>query len=166
VQTNGSMITSVSDALGLHWTKVASENQAGGDAEVWYAFTAPTIKMDKVTVTSNGADVNLTVATFENAPGIGASGTFYSASGAPTGTITTTEPNSWVWASGTDPGGDAARKAGSGQNIWVQTLDLTAKKAFWVQSTTNPTTNAKTKVTINDTAPTSDPYDLVLVEIL
>jgi hypothetical protein len=37
---------------------------------------------------------------------------------------------------------------------------------YWVQATSSPTPLSGTKVTINDIAPTSDPYNLVLVEIL
>jgi hypothetical protein len=163
----GSQSSTVSGG-GLTWTKVASENKALGDAEVWFAISPTKITHQTIKATASipGYDENMTVVTFENAAGIGASGTFYSTKGAPTGTITTTQPNSWVWASGNDWGGDAARKAPPGQNIWVQALDLTVKKAFWVQSTTNPTLSVGTSVTINDTAPTGDPFNLVLVEIL
>lgn len=43
---------------------------------------------------------------------------------------------------------------------------MTDRKAFWLQTTNNPTANAGTKVTINDTAPTTDPFNLALVEVL
>jgi hypothetical protein len=159
---------------GLTWHKVAAENKEGGDAEVWYALATSTISKQKITATASitGYPENLTLVTLTNASGIGASGTFYSASGAPTGTITTTQPDSWVWASANDPANDVLRKVPSGQNAWVQALfssttgKTTVKGTFWTQSTTNPTPNGNTPVTINDTAPTTDPYNLVLVEIL
>jgi hypothetical protein len=113
-----------------------------------------------------GFDENLTLVSFQNAGGIGATGKFFSANGAPTGTITTTQANSWVWASGNDVGGAALRRAGPGQTAAVQALDLTSRKTFWTQTTNQPTANVGTPVTINDTAPTTDPFNLVLVEIL
>lgn len=103
---------------------------------------------------------------YKNATGIGANGTFKSASGAPTGTITTTQSNSWVWAVGFDWAKATSRTVGPGQTLFSQNLDKTAQNTFWVQSTTSPTLAIGTSVTINDTAPTADPYDLVLVEVL
>jgi hypothetical protein len=152
---------------GLTWHKVAAESQALGDAEVWYAVAPSTLKSQAITATAakTGYDENMNIMTFKNASGIGASGIFYSSKGAPTGTITTTHTDGWVWASGMDFGGSAKRVAPSNQNIWEQTLDNTAKKAFWTQSTNNVTTNAGTSVTLNDTSPTGDPFDLVMVEV-
>lgn len=171
VQSNGPKSGGQSSTVsggGLTWTRVAAENQALGDAEVWYAIAPSKISRQTITATASnkGYDENMTVVTFKNATGIGAHGTFYSKSGKPSGTITTTQPYSWVWASGNDPGGASLRGVPSGQNAWVQVLDFTAKSTFWTQSTTNATTNMGTPVTINDTSPTTDPYNLVLVEVL
>jgi hypothetical protein len=158
---------------GLTWHQAAADNKEGGDAEVWYASAASTISRQKITATASiaGYPENLTLVTFTNASGIGASGTFSAASGKPTGTIATTQPDSWVWASANDPTGATFRTVPSGQNAWVQALfsstsgGTTVKGTFWTQSTKNPTTNGGTNVTVNDTAPATDPYNLVLVEI-
>jgi len=156
---------------GLTWHKAAAENKGLGDSEVWYALLpAFSTAAARETITATAAirpfDENLTIVSFENASGIGATGGFFSAKGAPSGTITTTQANSWVWASGNDWGGAAIRRAGPGQTAVVQALDLTARKTFWTQTTNSPTTNAGTAVTINDTAPTADPFNLVLAEVL
>ena len=153
---------------GLTWHRAAAENQAGGDSEVWFAFLSGRLTRQTITATAatKGFDENLTLVSFQNASGIGATGSFSSASGAPTGTITTTQANSWVWASGNDFGGAALRRPGAGQTALVQALDLTSKKTYWTQTTNSPTANAGTPVTINDTSPTGDPFNLVLVEIL
>jgi hypothetical protein len=151
---------------GLTWTRAAQQNGALGDAEVWvaHAGTKKTITV-KVTAAKKGYPLVLTDVTYKHATGIGATGTFKSASGAPTGTITTTQNNSWVWAVGFDWLHAKKRTVGSGQTLFSQNLDR-ANNTYWVQSTKSPTPAAGTSVTINDTAPTTDPYDLVLVEIL
>jgi hypothetical protein len=153
---------------GLTWTEAAGENRALGDAEVWYAMAPNPISKQTISATASitGYDEVLTVATFTNAPGIASSTTCHSTGGAPTCTLTTTQPDGWVWASANDWGGSSKRSVPSGQNAWVQILDGTAKKTFWVQSKNNPTSGAGTSVTINDTAPTGDPFNLVLVEIV
>jgi hypothetical protein len=156
---------------GLTWHKVGSENAAGGDSEVWYAIAPNRISRQKITATQSKKPFaeSLTVVTFKAASGVGASGSFTSSKGAPTGTITTTKPCGWVWAAGNDPAAGALRKVPSGQNAWVQALILGnvygAPSTFWTQSTNLPTTTAGTPVTINDTAPANDPYNLVLAEI-
>jgi hypothetical protein len=151
---------------GLTWTRVARQNGAPGDAEVWIA-NAGTKKTVTVTAKASvkGYPVALTDVSYKNATGVGAHGTFESASGAPSGTITTTQGNSWVWGVGFDWLKAINRTVGSGQKIFSQHTD-SANNTYWVQSTTSPTPAAGTGVTINDTAPTTDPYDLVLVEIL
>jgi hypothetical protein len=151
---------------GLTWARVAQQNGALGDAEVWAANAGTLKKITvKVTAAKKGYGLVLTDATYKNATGIGAKGTFKSTSGAPTGTIKTTQGNSWVWAVGFDWATATKRTVGPGQTLFSQNLDA-ANNTYWVQSTTSPTLAAGTSVTINDTAPTSDPYDLVLVEIL
>ena len=45
-------------------------------------------------------------------------------------------------------------------------MDTTAGDTFWSQTTTAAVANAGTAVTINDTAPTADRYNLAAVEIL
>jgi hypothetical protein len=153
----------------LKWSRVAGVNGALGDAEVWVARATSRLKCVKITASAvnfpERFDEVLTVIAFTNATGIGASGTFFSKSGAPTGSLRTTQPNSWVFAAGDDWLASKARTAGPGQTIQQQSSDAVGD-TYWVQSTSAPTPVAGTKVTINDIAPTTDPYNLVLVEIL
>jgi hypothetical protein len=161
----GSQSVTVSGS-GLTWTRVAQENGALGDSEVWMASAGTKTNITVTAAASTkGYNLALTDVSYKNATGIGAHGTFESASGAPTGTITTTQSNSWVWAVGFDWLSAKNRTVGSGQTLFSQKTDK-ANNTYWVQSTTSPTPSAGTGVTINDTAPTTDPYDLVLVEIL
>ena len=103
---------------------------------------------------------------YQNATGIGAVGKSAAASGAPTGTVTTTQDHSWTWGVGFDWSATANHAVGAGQTMFQQTKDTTARNTDWVQSTTAATPVPGTAVTINDTAPVADMYDLVFVEIL
>jgi len=142
------------------------ENGAAGDTEVWDAV-APTPGVYQVTATATvpGYPVVLEDVAYNNAAGIGAAQGFASPSGAPSGSIATTQSNSWVWGVGFDWLFAKRRTVGPGQKLFSQNLDW-ANNTHWVQSTASPTPTAGTTVTLNDTAPTSDPYDLALVEIV
>jgi hypothetical protein len=169
--------------------KLTAENAGGGgDVEAWYADATSIISRSapiKVTTSAvksgcpsgtSKCDVNLSVITFQNAIspgstgvqaiGIGNSAANSSSRGAPNVTVKTSEPDSWVWAMGNDWGGGTFRTVPSGQQAPVQIVDGGLKKTFWVQSTSSYTPNNGTSVTINDTAPASDPFNYVAVEIL
>ena len=105
------------------------------------------------------------VVAYKNATGLGAVGKSAAASGAPGGTVTTTQDHSWVWGVGFDWTAAIHRTVGTGQTLFQQTTDK-ANNTDWVQSATAATPAGGTAVTINDTAPTSDRYDLVVIEIL
>jgi hypothetical protein len=85
--------------------------------------------------------------------------------GAPTGSLTTSQASSWVFAIGDDWLKSIPRTLGPGQTLIHQATDSVGD-TYWVQATNAITPTACTSVTINDTAPTTDPYNLVLVEIL
>lgn len=150
---------------GLTWTRVAQENGARGDTEVWVANSGT---KSTVTVTAKaskkGFAISQTEVTYKNATGVGASGTFFSSSGAPAGSVTTTQGNSLVWGVGFDPASATGRAVGSGQKMFTQTKAHATTS--WVQHQVTPTPAPGTSVTINDTAPAADPYNLVVVEIL
>jgi hypothetical protein len=164
--TSGGQTITVSGSS-LTWTRVAQQNGALGDAEVWEANAGSLKKVTvKATASKKSYHMDLVDVTYKNATGIGAVTTAHSSSGAPTATLTTTQGNSWVWGIGNDWATATKRTAGSGQTLFTQDLDTSTNDTYWVQSTTSPTPVAGTHVTINDTAPTTDPYNLVLVELL
>src|SRR6185295_4952863 len=66
---------------------------------------------------------------------------------------------------GTDYDNPIARTLGTGQTIVHQYL-ATIGDTYWVQRRTIATPLAGTSVTINDTAPTTDRYNLSVCEIL
>jgi serine protease len=153
-------------ASGLKWTLVGRSDAGRGDAEVWAARASGKLSKLKVTVTAKyaGWPVAVTVVAYQSASGVGAHAAKHASTGAPSGALTTTAANSWVFAVGDDWAKAAARTAGAGQHLVRQATD-SAGDTYWVQSTNAVTAKSGTKVTINDTKPTADPYNLVLVEI-
>ncbi len=193
--------------------KFASENAAGADSEVWYAdatnIISKTAPIFVKTTAGKGCggrwpdcDVALQAVTFKNAItpgasgaqaiGLGASSTCYSASGAPSCSLTTTESDSMVWAAYSDPisgttpptwpsnqfaigVADANDEPGTFGLQFVGTcsgscspMSLPSDGLYQNPFTISPTSflSNGTKVTINDTAPTNKPFNLVDVEIL
>jgi len=166
-------VTGVSGG-GLTWVLVERTNGQRGDAEVWRAFAASTISNATVTATLSQSVVSsITVMSFS---GVDTSGTNGSgaigavvgnsaASGAPTASLVTMGNNSWVLGVGNDFDNAIARTVGSGQSLVHQYLTPTGD-TYWVQMLSNPVATSGTTATINDTAPTTDRYNLSIVEVL
>jgi len=158
----------------LTWVLVKRTNVQSGTAEIWRAF-APTPLSNVVVTASLSQSVlsSITVVSFtgvdtsgSNGSGaIGATGTGNAGSGAPTATLATTRNNSWVLGVGNDFDNAIARTLGSGQTMVHQVFTSTGD-TYWVQRETNTTPLSGTAVTINDTAPTGDRYNLSIVEVL
>jgi hypothetical protein len=70
-----------------------------------------------------------------------------------------------VFAVGNDSDQAIDPTLGPNQTLVSQATDP-AGDTYWVQSTITPSAAAGTAVTINDTAPTTDPWNLELIEIL
>jgi hypothetical protein len=155
-------------ASGLKWTFAGRENAGRGDAEIWVARAAGTLHKLRVTATEKirGLGLAITVVAFRNATGIGRTETSHASSGAPIGKLTTSKPNSWVFAAGVDWLNSALRTVGAGQVIISQSTDNGQHDTYWFQATKGVMPTAGTPVTINDTKPAKDPYDMDLVEIL
>ena len=158
----------------LTWLLVQRTNTQSGSAEIWRAFAPSPLSNVAVTATlSQKVLSSITVISFTGADttgtngsgAIGATGSANAHSGAPTATLVTTRNNSWVFGVGVDFDNAIARTTGSGQTMVHQDLSSTGD-TYWVQRETNSTPAAGTSVTINDTAPTGDRYDLSIVEVL
>lgn len=159
---------------GLSWTLVVRTNAQKGGAEVWKAFAAAPLTNVTVTGTlSQSVISSITVMSFTGVDttgtgglgAIGATASKSAATGTPTATVVTTRNNSWVFGVGNDYDSAIARTAGTGQSLVHQDL-TSAGDTYWVQMQNSPTPTSGTSVTINDTAPTSDSYNLSVVEIL
>ncbi len=159
---------------GLTWTLVVRANGQSGSSEIWRAFAAAPVSNATVTATlSQSVVASISVMSFAgvntsgtNGSGaIGATGSKSAASGAPTVSLVTTASNSWVLGVGNDFDKAVARTLGTGQTLVHQYLTPTGD-TYWVQRQTNPIALSGTTVTINDTAPTADRYNLSSVEVV
>ena len=162
----GTQSLTVSGA-GLTWTLAARANTQQGSSEVWSATAAA--KLTGVTVSStqslSGYHQMLTVIALQSSSGIGAVQTAGASSGAPTVSLTTTRAGSLVFGVGNDWDNSVARTVGAGQVIVSQWVDTTVGDTFWAQRLSAPAGAAGSVVTINDTTPTSDRWNLAAVEI-
>jgi len=164
----GTPQTATVSGAGLNWSLIARANDQAGDAEVWQA-SAPSA-LSGVTVTStlgvDGYDQTLTVLALKGASGVGATATATAPGGAPSVRLTTRSAGSWPLAAGNDWDTATPRTVGAGQVLLSQYLDARTQNTFWVQGTTNPSITSGQSVTLNDTAPTSDRWNLAALEVL
>jgi hypothetical protein len=150
---------------GLTWTLAGRTNTQPGTAEIWTARASGVLANAQVTAKlSTVNNTELVVIAFSSASGVGAVGGGNGGNGAPSATLTTTKANSWVFGVGFDWIAGVARTVGPNQTLQDQVLQQGG--TFWTQSQTAPTPASGTAVTINDTAPTGDMWDLAIVEIL
>ncbi len=172
-KTAGVTVTGVSGG-GLTWTLVRRTNAQMGTAEVWRAFAPAQLSSVAVTATfSQSVVASITVVSFTGADATGANGSgaiganasASAASGAPTASLATTRNNSWVFGVGDDWDKATARTLGANQTMIHQLLASSAD-TYWVQRQNSTTALSGTSVTINDTAPTTDRYNLTIVEVL
>ncbi len=163
----GSQTVTAMSGSGLTWTMRARSNAQPGDAEIWTATATSVLTNAQVTATLRSSAVgSITVVAFTGAATTGTPvvATASAATGAPSVTLTTTRANSWVWGVGTDWSKAVSRTPGTGQTIVDQYL-ASIGDSYWVQRQTTATASAGTSVKINDTAPTTDRWDLAAIEI-
>lgn len=171
--TAGVQVSSVTGA-GLTWVLVGRANAQLGTAEIWRTFAPSTLA--NVTVTANLSQqvaASISVVTFSGVDTTGTNGSgaigaikaASAASGAPTATLVTTRANSLVYGVGTDWDNAIARTPGTNQSLVHQFL-ATVGDTYWVQKLNTPVAASGTSVTINDTAPVADRYNLFICEIL
>jgi fibronectin type 3 domain-containing protein len=167
--SNGSSaqtVTAVTGA-GLTWTLRVRANAQPGDAEIWTAVATTRLTNVQVTATLSSSRVaSMNVITFVGADTFtpGATAAKSASNGAPSASLTTTKAGSWVWGVGADWSRAVPRTVGAAQSLIDQYL-APVGDTYWVQRQTNATAAAGTLVTINDTAPTNDKWDLALIEI-
>jgi hypothetical protein len=151
---------------GMTWYRISRDNPAGTDTEVWAALPSGRLSGAAVKVTGGvkGYSEVLTIVAFKNAAGIGPESFASAASGAPKGTLKTQASNAWVFAVGADWHKYLPRSAGAGQLVIFE-VNAPGGATAWVQATDTVTAASGTTVTINDSKPSSDPFDLLLVGI-
>ena len=152
----------------LTWHLVTRANSQFGDAEIW-AATAPTALTGasiKSTPSVKGYDQSMSVIAVQMSDGIGASVAGGAASGEPSVTLKTEEEGSFVVAVGHDWDNAVARTLGPNQVMLRQYLDTASGDTSWSQYLGQITGPAGSLVTINDTAPTHERWDMAAVELL
>ena len=165
----GSQSISKVSGGGLTWTLRRRANGQAGTAEIWQA--AAPAPLGNVVITATRASGSyqgaITVAAFSGADtgAGGATAAASAASGAPSISLVTSRAGSWVWGVGEDWDTAKARTIGPAQTMVDQFLSPSGD-TFWTQRQTSPTPAAGTTVTINDTAPTADRWDLAAIEVL
>ncbi len=171
---SGNMSVASMTGAGLTWSLVLRTNVQFGTAEIWRAFaTAPLTNVSLTANLSQSVASSMLVMSFagvdpsgsNGAGAIGAVGSANAASGAPTGSLNTTRNNSLVLGVGVDWDKAIARVVGANQTMLHQNLSSSGD-TYWMQMQTQPIPASGTKVTINDTSPTTDRYNLSLVEVL
>lgn len=166
-------VTSVSGG-GLAWTLAVRANGESGTSEIWRAFA--TSALTNVSVTANLSQSVVSSITIETITGadatgvngsgaVGATASKSAASGAPSASLVTTRSGSWTFGVGNDFANAIARTPSSGQSLIHQDL-TTAGDTYWVQMQNSTTPLSGTTVSISDTAPTGDMYNLAAVEVL
>ena len=165
--TGSQTITGVTGG-GLVWKEVARSNKQAGTAEIWqaYAVTPVTSAAITATLSAAGQDGSITVAAFTGAaPVAGAHATANGDSTHPAVSLTTTQPHSLVWAAGEDPTHAGTLTPANGQALVHQEADTKVHATYWAQDASKPVATANTTVTIADTLPATDHWNLAAVEI-
>ena len=154
---------------GLTWRLLRRANTQAGTAEAWAANAPAVLTNASVTATrSNGSYVgSITVVTFAGADQVvdGSSAAASGATGAPSVSLTTTRAGAWVWGVGNDWDKAIARTVGPSQTK-VDEFLASVGDTMWVQRQNAATPVSGTQVTLNDTAPSTDRWNLVAVEVL
>src|SRR6266700_3484295 len=159
---------------GLVWVPVVRANGSGGTAEIWRALAVAPLTNASVTATlGQSVFASMQVVSFSGVDTSGTNGSgaigavaAASAKGAPSVSLTTTRANSVVFGVGNDFDNAIARTVSTGQTLVHQDLSHTNNDTYWMQRLTNAVAASGTKVTINDTAPTGDHFNLAICEIL
>jgi hypothetical protein len=152
---------------GLAWRLVQRANGQPGDAEIWTAEATKPLKHKhiKSTLNAKGYEQLFTVIAVEMSHGAGASAAASGPSGEPAVSLMTGEEGSLIYAVGSDPSGATPRTLGSNQVLLHQDLDAAAGKTFWSQYFGAVTGPAGELVTLNDTAPSADQWNMAAVEV-
>ena len=166
-------VTNVTGA-GLNWVRVVRTNTQAGTSEIWRALATSALSQVTVSATlSQSVASSITVTSFKgvdltgtNGSGaIGAIGSGNASAGAPTASLVTTRNNSWVVGVGNDFDNAIARTPASGQTLVHQNLSPVGD-TYWVQILNSPTLWSGSTISLSDSAPAADRFNLSLCEVL
>ena len=166
-KSTGSQSLTVSGG-GLTWSLVRRANTEAGDAEIWSA-TAPgplSGATFSAKAAASGYDTSLTVAAVTGAAGIGSSAAAGAASGAPIVSMTAGNAGSEFFATGDDWDNAVKRTLAPGQALLSEYLDTGGGDTYWTQYAESSSGMPGETVTLSDTAPTKERWNLAAVEVL
>jgi hypothetical protein len=158
----------------LTWQLVQRTNAQRGTAEIWRAFADSALSDVSITATLSQSQIaSMTVASFKNVDttgtngsgAVGAASSASAASGAPSATLSTTRNASLVLGVGIDWDHATPRTLGANQVMVHEFASTGAAADFWVQGVNSPVLDSGTDGTIFDVAPTTDRYNLTIVEV-
>jgi hypothetical protein len=159
---------------GLTWALVVRTNAQSGTSEIWRAFATSSLSNVQVSAhLSQSVASSITVMSFTgvntsgtNGSGaIGAVGSAHASTGGPSASLITTQNNSLTVGVGNDFDNAMARTPLTGQGLINQSLSET-EDTYWVQQVNALTPLKGTRVTLADSAPTSDQFNLSICEIV
>jgi len=110
-------------------------------------------------------DQALTVIAMEGVAGVGAKAGSSAVSGAPSVGLTTTAAASLVFAAGNDWDGAVARSLPTGQVVLDQWVDSASGDTMWSQYANAAVSPLGSAITMTDTAPTADRWNMVAIEL-
>jgi hypothetical protein len=157
--------TSLIGGGSLSWRLVARANRSRGDAEVW--TTVAPARLTRAAITTRlarrGYTESLTVIAFRPVARAGAARASSAPKGRPSVTLTTTGTMSKVFAVGDDSASATPRTPAPQQALLQQVLSG-RHATYWLQTTARAIAPG-VSVTIRDTKPRNDPYNMAGVEI-
>ena len=154
---------------GLAWTLGSLGNAELGDTEIWYAvapspLTNVNVSATRVQSAYAGFIQVLPIQGADVTHPIGAVAAAASLSGGPQVSLTPTRAGSLILASGNDWDYAVPRTVSPGQTLLDQFVASATQDTFWTQSMTAAT--AGKPVTMSDSAPTVDRWNMAAVEVL
>jgi hypothetical protein len=159
---------------GLTWALVVRTNTQSGTSEIWRAFAPSAFGNAQVSASLSQSVVSsITVMSFKgvnisgtNGSGaIGAVGSGHASSGDPSSSLITTQNDSLIVGAGNDYDKSLSRTPMTGQSLINQSFSSTGD-TYWVQQVNTQTALKGTQITLGDSSPTSDQYNLSICEIV
>jgi hypothetical protein len=163
---SGGQQTTVSGS-GLTWQLVKRADSGHGVTEIWSATTRGSSSAFDVTATPalSGFDGFLHVVALQGADGLGATVASSGANGSPSVALTTTQPQSLVFAVGSADDGPSV-SVGSNQVLDSSWSDAANARSFWAQNTSVQTGAGGSVVTVDDAVPSTGAWNLLAVEVV
>jgi hypothetical protein len=163
---SGSQSVKITGAA-LTWRLVKRSNAQAGDAEIWVASSARILHDVRVSAVEHfsGFAQQLQILALSGTAGVGAYNAASGSSGAPKVVVRSAAAGSVLLGVGADWDHALSRSVDAGQSIVSQWVDENDGDTFWVQGVSSTTSERNQLITIDDSEPTTDRWDMAGVEI-